>query len=188
MSTLLDENPNFTYAHSQPQAYAFVKEYYPEIYQRVKKHIVDGRWEVVGGMGLTLDLNMPSGESLVRSSQWHEVLYKATNLVFSRRIEWLPDTFGYCASLPQLLKKAGLDYFMTTKMNCNDTNPFPYDLFYWEGIDGTRVLSYLNRLNEYTQSRRKLRITGIVLSKERISKTNAALRTNGDGGGGLHKK
>ncbi|GHH97869.1 alpha-mannosidase [Neobacillus kokaensis] len=184
MSTLLDENPNFTYAQSQPQAYAFVKEYYPEIYQRVTKHIADGRWEVVGGMWVEPDLNMPSGESLVRQLLYGMKFYKE-EFAQRPRIEWLPDTFGYCASLPQLLKKAGLDYFMTTKMNWNDTNPFPYDLFYWEGIDGTRILSYLNHgLNEYTHPKEIENHWSSFKQKKEYPK-QMLLYGHGDGGGGV---
>ena len=184
MSTLLDENPNFTYAQSQPQAYAFVKEHYPEIYQRVKKHIADGRWEVVGVMWVEPDLNMPSGESLVRQLLYGMKFYK-DEFGLQPRIEWLPDTFGYCASLPQLLKKAGLDYFMTTKMNWNDTNPFPYDLFYWEGIDGTQILSYLNHgLNEYTHPKEIGNHWDSFKQKKNYPK-QMLLYGHGDGGGGV---
>lgn len=104
MSTLLDRYDHFRYAQSQPQAYAFVKAHYPELYKRVKQHIRSGRWEVVGGMWVEPDLNIPSGESLVRQLLYGMTFYKEE---FGKqpRIEWLPDTFGYCASLPQLLKK-----------------------------------------------------------------------------------
>jgi len=184
MSTLLDENPNFTYAQSQPQAYAFVKEFYPDIYQRVKKHIIDGRWEIVGGMWVEPDLNIPSGESLVRQLLYGMKFYQDE---FGRqpRIEWLPDTFGYCASLPQLLKKAGLEYFMTTKMNWNDTNPFPYDLFYWEGIDGTQILSYLNHgLNEYTHPK-EINNHWRSYKQKQVYPKQMLLYGHGDGGGGV---
>ncbi|WP_148629738.1 alpha-mannosidase [Bacillus sp. E214] len=184
MSTLLDENPNFTYAQSQPQAYAFVKEYYPDIYQRVKKHISDGRWEIVGGMWVEPDLNIPSGESLVRQLLYGMKFYK-DEFGQQPRIEWLPDTFGYCASLPQLLKKAGLEYFMTTKMNWNDTNPFPYDLFHWEGIDGTRILSYLNHgLNEYTHPK-EIDNHWRSYKQKQLYPKQMLLYGHGDGGGGV---
>uniref|UniRef100_UPI00313BB897 alpha-mannosidase n=1 Tax=Bacillus sp. OTU2372 TaxID=3043858 RepID=UPI00313BB897 len=184
MSTLLDENPSFTYAQSQPQAYAFVKEYYPEIYERVKKHIAEGRWEVVGGMWVEPDLNMPSGESLVRQLLYGMKFYK-DEFGVQPRIEWLPDTFGYCASLPQLLKGAGIDYFMTSKMNWNDTNPFPYDLFYWEGIDGTRILSFLNHgLNEYTHPQ-EIQNHWDSFKQKSAHPKQMLLYGHGDGGGGV---
>ncbi|MDF2924182.1 MAG: hypothetical protein K0R57_3096 [Paenibacillaceae bacterium] len=150
--TLMEQYPEYRYSQSQPQLYAYVKEHYPELYMKIKERIAEGRWELVGGMWVEPDLNIPSGESLVRQLLYGRRFYQEE---FGRnsRVEWLPDTFGYCASLPQLLKKSGVDYFMTSKMNWNDTNPFPYDLFYWTGIDGTSILSFLNHgLNENTLS------------------------------------
>ena len=128
MSTLLDQYPKFGYAQSQPQAYVFIKEHYPDIYESVKTHIASGSWEVVGGMCVEPDLNIPSEVALVRQLVYGMKFYQEEFGV-KPRIEWLPDTFGYCASLPQLLRKAGIDYFMTTKMNWNDTNAFPYQSF-----------------------------------------------------------
>lgn len=187
MSTLLDEYPSFTYAQSQPQAYAFVKEHYPELYERVKKHIADGRWELVGGMWVEPDLNIPSGESLVRQLLYGMKFYKE-EFGQQPRIEWLPDTFGYCASLPQLLRKAGLDTFMTTKMNWNDTNPFPYDLFHWVGIDGTRILSYLNHgVNEYTHPN-EIKVHWDSFKGKAVHPEQMLLYGHGDGGGGVTRE
>ncbi|MGF9700593.1 alpha-mannosidase [Paenibacillus sp. MABNR03] len=151
MCTLMDEYPGFVYSQSQPQLYAFVKEHYPDLYERIKARIAEGRWELVGGMWVEPDLNIPSGESLVRQILYGQNFYQQE---FGKRssIEWLPDTFGYCASLPQMLQLANIPYFMTTKLNWNDTNAFPYDLFDWVGIDGTSVLAYLNHgVNEHTR-------------------------------------
>ncbi len=187
MSTLLDHYDHFHYAQSQPQAYAFVKDHYPELYERVKQHIHSGRWEVVGGMWVEPDLNIPSGESLVRQLLYGMAFYQEE---FGKqpRIEWLPDTFGYCASLPQLLKKAGLDYFMTTKMNWNDTNPFPYDLFNWVGIDGTSILSYINHgVNEHTHPKEIAEHWGSYKQKA-VHPEQMLLYGHGDGGGGVTKE
>ncbi len=187
MSTLLDEFPDFTYAQSQPQAYAYAKEFYPELYERVKAHVATGRWELVGGMWVEPDLNMPSGESLVRQLIYGMKFYDEE---FGRRprIEWLPDTFGYCASLPQLLRKAGLDYFMTTKMNWNDTNEFPYDLFHWTGIDGTSVLSYVcHGINEYTHPK-EIRTHWDHHMKKSAHPEQMLLYGHGDGGGGVTRE
>lgn len=187
MSTLLDTYPSFTYAQSQPQAYAYAKAYYPELYDRVKKHVETGRWELVGGMWVEPDLNIPSGESLVRQLLYGMQFYSEE---FGRRprIEWLPDTFGYCASLPQLLRKAGLDYFMTTKMNWNDTNAFPYDLFYWKGIDGTTILSYVcHGINEYTHPK-ELRVHWDSYKQKSEHPEQMLLYGHGDGGGGVTRE
>ncbi|HER2209564.1 TPA: alpha-mannosidase, partial [Streptococcus pyogenes] len=91
-----------------------------------------------------------SGESLIRQMLYGQRFYME-EFGKTSQIEWLPDTFGYCASLPQILKHGNVEYFMTTKLGWNDTNVFPYDLFHWVGIDGTSILSYLNHgVNEHT--------------------------------------
>ncbi|WP_017471504.1 alpha-mannosidase [Amphibacillus jilinensis] len=187
MSTLLDRNTNFTYAQSQPKAFADIKEHFPDVFNRVKEHISSGRFELVGGMWVEPDLNIPSGESLVRQLLYGLSFYE-TEFGIKPRIEWLPDTFGYCASLPQILKKADMEYFMTTKMNWNDTNKFPYDLFYWEGIDGSRVLSYLNHgINEYTHPKEIADHWKSYKQKD-VHPEQMLLYGHGDGGGGVTKE
>ncbi|KAA2301133.1 hypothetical protein FY526_26580, partial [Clostridioides difficile] len=102
---------------------AFLKEHDPELYARVKQRIVEGRWELVGGMWVEPDLNIPSGESLIRQMLYGQRFYME-EFGKTSQIEWLPDTFGYCASLPQILKHGNVEYFMTTKLGWNDTNVF----------------------------------------------------------------
>ncbi|MFD1173431.1 alpha-mannosidase [Oceanobacillus picturae] len=187
MSTLLETDENFTYAQSQPSTFAFIKEHYPDIYTRVKGHIDSGRFELVGGMWVEPDLNIPSGESLVRQLLYGLTFYKDE---FGKKpeIEWLPDTFGYCASLPQILKLAGMNYFMTTKMNWNDTNEFPYDLFYWKGIDGTSILSYLNHgVNEHTHPK-EIDTHWKSFKQKDVHQEQMLLYGHGDGGGGVTKE
>ncbi|WP_088549374.1 alpha-mannosidase [Paenibacillus aquistagni] len=182
--TLMDEYPQFQYAQSQPQLYAYVKEYYPELYARIKERVADGRWELVGGMWVEPDMNIPSGESLVRQLLYGQLFYEQE---FGKRssIEWVPDTFGYCASLPQLLKQAGMNYFMTSKLNWNDTNPFPYDLFHWVGIDGTSILSFLNHgLNEHTTPKDISEHWASYRQKAKHPE-QMLLYGHGDGGGGV---
>ncbi|WP_342553782.1 alpha-mannosidase [Paenibacillus sp. FSL R7-0652] len=184
MCTLMDTYPDFVYSQSQPQLYAFVKEHYPELYERVKARIAEGRWELVGGMWVEPDLNIPSGESLVRQILYGQQFYQSE---FGKRsnIEWLPDTFGYCASLPQILRLADIPYFMTTKLNWNDTNVFPYDLFEWVGIDGTSVLSYLNHgVNEHTRPKDVHEHWQSYKQKD-VHAEQMLLYGHGDGGGGV---
>lgn len=184
MCTLMDTYPDFVYSQSQPQLYAFVKEHYPELYERVKSRIAEGRWELVGGMWVEPDLNIPSGESLVRQILYGQQFYQSE---FGKRsyIEWLPDTFGYCASLPQILRLADIPYFMTTKLNWNDTNVFPYDLFDWVGIDGTSVLSYLNHgVNEHTRPKDVHEHWQSYKQKD-VHAEQMLLYGHGDGGGGV---
>jgi alpha-mannosidase len=107
----------------------------------IKKRIQEGRWEIVGGMWVEPDLNMPDGESLVRQllvgKRWYQQAYGV-----DVRIGWNPDSFGYTWQLPQIYKKSGIDYFVTQKMQWNDTNQLPFKLFWWESPDGSKVLSY----------------------------------------------
>lgn len=181
---LMDRYPDFRYSQSQPILYAFVKEHYPDLYERIKQRIAEGRWELVGGMWVEPDLNMPSGESLVRQMLIGQRFYEEE---FGKRssIEWLPDTFGYCASLPQLLKGAGVDYFMTTKLGWNDTNTFPYTLFNWVGIDGTRILAYQNHgVNEHTRPK-ELQEHWASFGEKNKHEELMLLYGHGDGGGGV---
>lgn len=182
--TLMEQNPDFTYSQSQPQLYAFAKQHYPELYKEIKKRVAEGRWELVGGMWIEPDLNMPSGESLVRQILHGQRFYQDE---FGQRstIEWLPDTFGYCASLPQLLKQAGIDYFMTTKLGWNDTNTFPYDLFHWVGIDGTSVVAYQNHgVNEHTHPK-DIQEHWASFKQKDVLPEQMLLYGHGDGGGGV---
>ncbi|WP_405152622.1 alpha-mannosidase [Paenibacillus sp. FSL K6-0108] len=182
--TLMDKYPEFRYSQSQPQLYAFAKEHYPQLYRRIKERIAEGRWELVGGMWVEPDLNIPGGESLVRQMLYGQGFYMKE---FGKRstIEWLPDTFGYCASLPQLLKQAGIDYFMTTKLGWNDTNPFPHTLFHWVGIDGTKIVAYQNHgVNEHTHPKDVHEHWQAHAQKDQHDEL-MLLYGHGDGGGGV---
>lgn len=187
MNTLMKEYPDFVYTQSQPLLYAFAKEHYPELYEQIKQRVAEGRWELVGGMWVEPDLNIPGGESLVRQILYGQLFYKE-EFGKTSNIEWLPDTFGYCASLPQLLKLAGVDYFMTTKLNWNDTNVFPYDLFHWVGIDGSSVISYLNHgLNEHTRPKDIHEHWQAYRHKDKLDEL-MLLYGHGDGGGGVTRE
>lgn len=138
---LMKQYPEYRYMHSTPQLYQFLKEDYPELYAQVKEKIAEGKWEITGGMWVESDTNVPSGESLVRQFVYgkrfiREEFGKETKLL------WLPDVFGYSAALPQIMKKCGMKYFMTTKISWNQYNHFPYDTFLWRGIDGSEVFTH----------------------------------------------
>ncbi|QYR22967.1 alpha-mannosidase [Paenibacillus sp. sptzw28] len=187
MTTLMDEYPDFIYSQSQPLLYAFAKEHDPALYEKIKARIAEGRWELVGGMWVEPDLNIPSGESLVRQMLYGQNFYQE-EFGKTSQIEWLPDTFGYCASLPQMLKLAGIDYFMTTKLNWNDTNKFPYELFHWVGIDGTSIVSYLNHgLNEHTRPGDIQEHWQEFRQKDKLDEL-MLLYGHGDGGGGVTRE
>lgn len=139
---LMDEYPDYKFMSSQPQLYEFVKERHPEMYAKIKERVKEGRWEPEGGMWVEADCNLPSGESLVRQFLFGKRFFKEEFGV-ENHVLWLPDVFGYSAALPQIMKKSGIKYFMTTKLAWNEYNKIPMDTFMWEGIDGSRIFTYL---------------------------------------------
>ncbi len=145
---LIDRYPGYVFGASQPVQYAFVKEQYPELYERIKSAVADGRWELLGGMWVEADCNLISGESMIRQLLHGKNFFKdefgveVTNL-------WLPDVFGYSAALPQILSKSGIEYFLTTKLSWNQYNQFPHHTFLWRGIDGSEILTHFPPENTY---------------------------------------
>lgn len=139
---LMEEYPDYHFMSSQPQLYQFLKERYPELYARVKERVVEGRWEPEGGMWVEADCNLTSGESLVRQFVYGKRFFEEEFGV-DCKILWLPDVFGYSGALPQIMRKSGIDYFMTTKLAWNQFNKTPYDTFNWRGIDGSEVFTHL---------------------------------------------
>ncbi len=138
---LMYEYPQYTYTQSAAAYNEWLAQKYPDMNDEIKRRINEGRWEVVGGMWLEPDLNMPDGESLVRQllvgKRWYKQAYGV-----DVKVGWNPDSFGYTWQLPQIYKKSGVDYFVTQKMSWNDTNKLPFKLFWWESPDGSKVLSY----------------------------------------------
>jgi alpha-mannosidase len=139
--SLLDLYPSYVYLHTTPQVYTWLKQDYPELYQRVREHVAQGRFEAAGSMWVESDCNLVSGESLVRQILYGE-RFLQEEFERSYDVLWLPDTFGYSAALPQILLRAGITSFMTTKLSWNDTNRLPADTFRWRGIDGSEILAY----------------------------------------------
>ncbi|MEO6803984.1 MAG: glycoside hydrolase family 38 C-terminal domain-containing protein [Granulicella sp.] len=138
---LMREYPTYTYTQSAAVYSQWMADKYPQMNAEIKQRVQEGRWELVGGMWLEPDLNMPDGESLVRQiligQETFNKLYGKTT-----RIGWNPDSFGYNWQLPQIYKRSGIDYFVTQKMFWNDTNKLPLKLFWWESPDGSKVLTY----------------------------------------------
>jgi len=138
---LMNEYPDYTYTQSAAQYNSWLADKYPQMNDEIKKRIKEGRWEIVGGMWVEPDLNMPDGEAQVRSilvgKRWFQREYGV-----DVRIGWNPDSFGYTWQLPQIYKRSGIDYFVTQKMTWNDTNQLPFKLFWWESPDGSKVLTY----------------------------------------------
>src|SRR6202050_2160270 len=138
---LMDEYPKYTYTQSAAAYSEWMFEKYPFLHQQILDRVKQGRWEMVGGMWVEPDLNMPDGESLVRQLLVGKRFFKE-KFGTDVRIGWNPDSFGYTWQLPQIYKKSGIDYFVTQKMAWNDTNPLPFKLFWWQSPDGSKVLSY----------------------------------------------
>lgn len=145
---LMRRYPEYKFMSSQPLLYKFVKKNAPQVYEEIKRRVKEGRWETEGAMFVEADCNLSSGESLVRQIIYGKRFFKEEfgkdNIVL-----WLPDVFGYSAALPQIMKKTGIRYFMTTKINWNEFNRMPYDTFMWRGIDGTEILTHFIPTRDY---------------------------------------
>ncbi len=138
---LMKRYPEYKFMSSQALLYKNLKEEAPLLYSEVAERIKEGRWECEGAMWVEADCNLSSGESLVRQVMYGKRFFK-DEFGVDTRVLWLPDVFGYSAALPQILKKSGVDWFVTSKISWNDKNKMPYDTFEWRGIDGTAINSY----------------------------------------------
>jgi alpha-mannosidase len=138
---LMNEYPDYTFTQSAAQYSEWMADKYPELNAQIAERVKQGRWEIVGGMWVEPDLNLPGGESLVRQLLVGQREFKSLYGV-TARIGWNPDSFGYNWQLPQIYKRSGMDYFVTQKMHWNETNQLPFRLFWWESPDGSKVLTY----------------------------------------------
>lgn len=151
---MIEKHPQMVYAMSAAQAYQWVERYYPDLFAQIPAKIAKGQWEVVGGSWTEHSTNIPSGESLIRQHLYAKRYFK-DKFGVDVKIGWLPDSFGFNWNLPQIYRKSGIDYFVTHKLKWqvernNPPVPFPYHLFWWEGPDGSRVLSF-HTLGDYNQ-------------------------------------
>jgi alpha-mannosidase len=193
---LMRQYPEYRYLHSSPQLYKFLKEDYPEIYAQVQRKVRSGEWEVTGGMWVEADINLTGGESLVRQILLGKRFVRQEFGVDMKTL-WLPDVFGYSASLPQLIKKSGLKNFVTSKLSWSQVNRFPYDTFYWKGIDGSQVLTHFittpeanSRIFTYNGSMEPAEVKGIWDNYQQKDLNDELLLLYGwgDGGGGPTKE
>ncbi len=182
---LIDEYPDYKYIQSQPAAYVMCREHYPELYERIRAAIKKGQWIAEGAMWVEPDTNMTSGESLVRQVLHGKRFYK-DELGVDSVVLWLPDTFGYSAALPQILRKTGVKYLVTQKIfwSYNEGDQFPYHYFTWQGADGSQIDSFLPTNYTYRTDPKEICETW----KKRVQKRglDAFLLPfgYGDGGGG----
>ena len=182
---LMDADPDFKYAMSSAQQYAWLEEDHPDIFKRMKRRIEEGRFIPVGGMWVESDNMIPSGESLVRQITFGRRYFKEHLGVTPRGI-WLPDSFGYTGSWPQIARRAGFDWFLTQKISWNDTTKFPHHSFMWEGIDGTRILTHFPPSDTYCSwmSMHELMYSQRNFLDKDLSRNAILLYGFGDGGGG----
>ena len=182
---MMERYPDYVFGASQAQLYQWVKDYYPAVYDKVKKKIAEGRWEIQGGMWVEPDMNISGGEALVRQfiygkRFWQQEFGKDTRML------WLPDVFGYNGALPQIMKKSEIDYFMTIKISWSKFNTFPHHTFWWEGIDGSRVLAHMPPEGTYNSAAAPRSIAAIEREyrDKYVSEQALLLYGIGDGGGG----
>ena len=151
---LMEQFPQYHFTQSQPQLYELLRESHPDAFKRVQARVREKRWEVIGGMWIEADCNISGAESLARQFLLGRRYFRQH---FGSDAEtpvlWLPDAFGFNWNLPQLIKEAGLQYFFTIKLTWNETNTFPYDSFWWQGLDGTRILTHLSTVPEVDEAR-----------------------------------
>jgi alpha-mannosidase len=141
VNTLMERYPQFRFNQSSAQLYAWIEQDDPDLFEQIRTRVREGRWEIIGGMWVEPDGNLPGGESWVRQILLGQRYFQSR---FGKRprVAWIPDSFGFAGNLPQLLLSGGLRYFFTHKMTWNERNLFPYDLYWWEGLDGSRVLAH----------------------------------------------
>lgn len=146
---LMEQFPDYHFTQSQPQLYDYVRQDYPELFEAIKEQVAAGRWETIGGMWVEADCNLSGSESLARQFLLGRSFFREHfGAGVDTPVLWLPDVFGYAWNLPQLIKEAGLDYFFTIKIGWSQYNRLPFDSFWWQGLDGTKVLTHFSTTPE----------------------------------------
>ncbi|NEN05500.1 alpha-mannosidase [Diaminobutyricibacter tongyongensis] len=145
---LMDQDPDFVFAASSAQQYAWMKRFYPELFERIRVRVAEGRFVPVGGMWVESDTNLVGAEALARQFVEGTRFFVEEFGVHPREV-WLPDTFGYTAALPQIARAAGAENFLSQKISWNETNRFPHHTFLWEGIDGSRIFAHFPPVDTY---------------------------------------
>ncbi len=160
---LQQDYPGLTFCHTSPALYQWIEENSPDIFSAIQNTVKQGRWEALGGMWIEPEVNIISGESIIRQLLYGQK-YLTEKFGTITRVAWLPDSFGFPWQFPQLLKQCGIDYFVTGKLHWNDTTKFPHGCFWWESPDGTRLFTLMSPPN----------VTG-VMDTNPITMTNYAV-------------
>ncbi|MFZ0545272.1 MAG: alpha-mannosidase [Candidatus Promineifilaceae bacterium] len=195
---LMKEFPAYTFTQSQPQLYDFIRQDHPNLFKAIQKAVADGRWEAIGGMWVEADCNLSGPESLARQFLLGRTFFREHfGPDAESPILWLPDVFGYAWNLPQLIKQAGLDFFFTIKIGWSRYNRLPYDTFWWQGLDGTKVLTHFSPAKQPWQRSGNYNAEatpGEVLEgwrnfQQKDSSSNILMSYGyGDGGGGPNRE
>ncbi|MCQ2463505.1 MAG: hypothetical protein MJ177_08920, partial [Clostridia bacterium] len=182
--SLMDAYPDFRFTQSQAVLYDMVKENYPEIYEGIKQKVKNGQWNITGNTWVECDTNIASGESMVRQLLYgREFFLKEFGV--SSEIYWLPDCFGFSWSLPQIIKRSGMKYFITSKLRNQDTNRFPHTVFRWRGTDGSEIIAY-NQRSHYQGEYDAAQVCATAYTNDQKAEVNTTFGMfgYGDGGGG----
>ncbi len=140
---LQQEFPELIFTHSTPALYQWIEENRPDLFAKIKERVKKGTWEIAAGLWVEPELNIISGEAIARQILYGQLDVKEKFGKVSA-VAWLPDSFGFCWQLPQFLKSGGIEYFVTQKLRWNDTTNFPYEVFWWRGLDGSEILSFMS--------------------------------------------
>lgn len=180
----MEKYPYYIFGASQAQLFEWIKQDQNELYERVKKAVMSGRIEIQGNMWTECDCNITGGESLIRQFMYGDKFF-INEMGANSKMVWLPDVFGFPATLPQIIKGVGKDYFMTIKLSWNEHNKFPLNSFLWESPDGSKVVAHIAPEGTYNSHMGPIAVTKANL-KNLNEETGRALMIYGvgDGGGG----
>lgn len=187
---LMDEYPEYKFLQSQAYLYDRVKTLYPDLYKRIKEAVKRGQWLVEGSMWVEADTNVSGGEALIRQFIKGKQFFK-DEFGIDTELMWLPDVFGYSGAVPQIMKGCGIKWFSTQKIfwTYNGGDPFPYNIFWWQGIDGTKILSYLhNDYNSFTHPQAIMSRWRERVQKDAVHNARLVPFGHGDGGGGPQRE
>ncbi len=185
---LADADPDFRFACSSAQQYAWMKEFYPALFERIREKVANGQFIPVGGMWVESDTNMPGGEAMARQFVAGKGFFLENFGVETEEV-WLPDSFGYSAAMPQIVRASGSRWFLTQKISWNQTNTMPHHSFWWEGIDGSRVFTHFPPADTYnsTLSGEEMARAERQYREKGRGTTSLMLFGYGDGGGGPNR-
>lgn len=187
--SLMEQYPEYKFVQSSACHSNMILKNYPSLFEKIKEKVAEGRYEPNGGVWVECDCNITSGESMVRQFLWGQ-RFTRKHFGYTSNCFWLPDTFGYSAAIPQIMKGCCVDYFLTTKIDWNDTNVFPYDTFYWQGIDGTKVFTHFNKTHMWPAPKDLNNVVhgrygnGTTIKERSVTNMRLAAYGYGDGGGG----